>query len=169
MKNESIVIALIFLAIVALFAFNFQKMTGFAPKTITHAPEINLYKTNIYGNKVKARIINPGEKINAEIKINQGCIAPELEIYFVRNGIVGTRKAVVKYKPDIADCARPSTKGAKIHCTGFKYCKGDLIEDKIKKIIKTHSDWQGNYIVRVYYYDKKGKKAYKDSEEFKIS
>ncbi len=160
MKNENIIIALIFLAIVALFAFNFDKITGFAPKTII-APTV----------KTSPSIIKPGEKINIEIKINQACVDPTFEFYPVREDsrgatIIGTRKATKFYSPDIGDCKRISTKGAKIPCGSSKYCKDDLKNNKIKTTFKTYSDWSGNYILRVYYWDE-GKKEFIDSQ-FKI-
>lgn len=171
MKNENVVIALIFLVIVALFAFNFNKLTGFtaAEEIDKYAPIINLYKTDIYGNKVIARILNAGEKIDIEIKIREGDINPEFKVYFVRNDIIGTRKKVIYFSPDIGDCARISSKGAKIPCGSSSYRKGKLVDDLIKKTFKTGADWKGNYIVRIYYYNEKNKKTFKDSEEFIIN
>jgi len=171
MKNENIIIALIFLAIVALFAFNFNKLTGFtaAEEIDKYAPIINLYKTDVYGNKARAGVLNAGEKIDIEIKIKEGDINPEFKVYSVRNGIVGTRKKVIYFSPDIGDCARISSKGAKIPCGSSNYAKGKLVDDLIKKTFKTDSDWKGNYILRVYYFNEKNKETFKDSEEFIIS
>lgn len=156
MKNENIIIALIFLVIVALFAFNFTKMTGFAPKTIT-TPTVTISPTNI----------NAGDITNIEIKINEGCIDPKFYFYSFRNNMVGTRKATKVFSPDIGDCARVSSKGSKIPCGSSKYCKGNLKLDTIKTTFKTYPDWNpGYYVLRVFYYDKTEKK-YIDTK-FKI-
>ena len=48
------------------------------------------------------------------------------------------------------------------------YCQGDLKEDLIKEIFKTYSDWDGKYIVRVFYYDENRKEQFIDSDEFRI-
>ncbi len=156
MKNENIIIAMVFLVIVALFAFNFTKMTGFAPKTIA-APTITIFPAQI----------KAGDLVNIEIKIKEGCVDPKFYFYSFRNNIVGTRKATKVYGPDVGDCARVSSKGAQIPCGSSKYCRGNLKLDTIKTNFKTYSDWTGDYVLRVYYYDNKNEKKYVDTK-FKI-
>ena len=155
MKNESVIVALVFLVIVALFAFNFNKLTGFTAiqEKDDFAPEI----------KISPRIINAGEKMNIEININKGCVEPTFEIYSVRNGIVGTRKATKYYNPGIDDCATSSSR-----CSGSKYCTGNLKDDTIKVTFKTYAKWDGKYILRVFYVDENRDRKEIDSGEIEI-
>jgi len=165
MKNENIIIAMVFLVIVALFAFNFSKITGFTPATITK-PTVTISPNTIKLSE-STNAIKPGEKINIEIKINEGCVDPKFYIYSFRNNMVGTRKATKVYGPDVGDCARVSSRGAKIPCGSSKYCKGNLKLDTIKTTADTYPDWTGYYILRVFYYDKTEKKFV--DTKFKIS
>lgn len=163
MKNKNVIIALIFLVIVALFAFSFEKMTGFAPKSVI-SPTVT----------ITPHIIKAGEEIKIKIKINKACIDPNLEFYFAGidpngNRVSGAdlRKGSKLYKPSVRDCTKSSRRGSYIPCSGSKYCKNDLINDIITTTYKTSSDWSGTYYLKTSYWKDTNTKDYVKTE-FKI-
>ena len=139
MKNN-IVIALVFLALIAVFANNFENFTGYA---------VNI---KIPGMNVNPKIVQAGENINFRVKINQYCVRPEYEI-LTETGLYKDKEI---YLPTKDDCQGQNVRT----CKGSKYCQGDLINDVMDINYRTKSDLNGRYKIRVKYIEKPGQDEY---------
>lgn len=143
MKPQNIIIAIVFLLIISIFSFNFEKITGYQVKT--GAP-----KVMIENDAVKA-----GQPIKIIVKINENCINPVFELRYK-----GLRKDIRTYKPMEDECADQKYK----NCASNKYCKGDLKNDLAIYDYYTLPSWKnspGIYKVRVYHMEKPGQKRYR--------
>lgn len=143
MKISNVLIAAIFLVVIAVFSLNFEKLTGYVPRERGET---------LPGLSVNPGSVKAGEKIDIRVKVNKYCVDPVFEIVSAND----LHKADVDYLPTEDDCA-----GQSFHtCKSSKYCQGDIVNDILKVLYKTEADFQGDYKVRVRYIEKPGQDKY---------
>ena len=132
------VVAIVLLAVIG---FNFEDITGNAVKDL--APSVTIYPTDV----------NAGEKVNIKVRPNNGCVDPEIGLYF--SGVKSDSTV------DIGSNLRKTTITQK---GGFSICKnskGILDPDGTFTLsYKTEPNWDGDYYAKIFYWkDRKTKES----------
>jgi len=120
------------IVLVAVIGFNFDKITGDVTRDLI--PSVTAFPAEV----------TAGEKINIKVRPNNGCVDPELGIYFSGVKSDGThegssgRRAVVTQKGGFSIC---------------KNSKGILDPDNTFTVnYQTRPEWDGEYYAKVFYW-----------------
>jgi len=129
------------IVLLAVIGFNFDDITGNVTKNLV--PSVTIYPTSV----------NAGEKVNIKIRPNNGCVDPEIGLYFSgvkSDSTVDTgsnlRQAVITQKGGFSIC---------------KNSKGILDPDGTFTLsYKTEPNWDGDYYAKIFYWkDRKTKES----------